>query len=341
MSNLSNITGTGFLTLDVILNGSKNTPPKFQAGGSFGNVLTILSFLGFNTYPISRLADNKVTDLLLEDIKKWNVNIDLIFKEDNGSTPIIIHRILKDKLGNPKHKFEFKNPNNGKWLPSYRPFLSKDVKQVERNLPKSNVYYFDRVSRSSIDLAKISKEKGGLVYFEPSSYNTSKQFKEAISVSDIIKFSSDRIKNYKELFPKNNSILEIETLGANGINYRFKSDEWIKLPPFLVSNPIDTAGAGDWCSSGIIKKLCLNGILVNQSKEQIEKALNYGQALGAINCLFDGARGAMYNKTIHEIESLVSDILDGNFNIDPESIIPKKIPNKYTYSDVDKLFNSI
>lgn len=334
------ITGTGFLTLDIILNGSKSTPPKLHAGGSFGNVLTILSYLGFETYPIARLADNVVTDLLIEDIKSWNVNTNLIFKEEKGSTPIIIHRILKDKNGKPNHKFEFRNPLNGNWLPSYRPFLSKKIKNIENRIPNSTIYYFDRVSRSSIDLAKQAKKNGALVYFEPSSYNTSKQFSECIEVADIIKYSFDRIKNYKELFPKSNSILEIETNGSKGIRYRFKSDIWNDLNPYLIENTVDTAGAGDWCSSGIIKIISTNGMLINQTNCQIEEALNYGQALGAINCLFDGARGTMYNIQYDEFEYLVEKLLNKKFDIN----VPfkfKEIENKYTYLDVENIFNSI
>lgn len=340
MNSLKKITGTGFLTLDIILNGSKNTPPKFQAGGSFGNVITILSFLGFEAYPISRLANNKVTELLLGDIVEWGVKTDLVFRDETGSTPVIIHRILKDKEGNPKHKFEFKNPDNGKWLPSYKPFLSKKVKEIENIIPNSDVYYFDRVSRASVDLAKIAKSKGTIVYFEPSSYKNSKLFIEAINTSDIVKFSNERIKNYKHLFPESNASLEIETLGKDGINYRFNSDKWINLKPFLISDPVDTAGAGDWCSSGIIKMICeRDHLLTAQSKLEIEQAINYGQALGAINCLFDGARGIMYNIDVDTLEEWISLLMDDRFNFDFLNL--KKRINKYTYSDVKEIFESI
>ena len=33
----------------------------------------------------------------------------------------------------------------------------------------------------------------------------------------------------------------------------------------------------------------------------IEKSLNFGQVLGAINCMFDGARGAMYNLSREQV----------------------------------------
>src|SRR5687768_16063076 len=102
--------GTGLIALDVILNGKPETPPKFYAGGSCGNVLSVLSYLGWSSYPIARLAKNDATKEIEKDFKKWEVKTNLISKTKEGSTPIIIHRILKDKKGNPKHRFEFKDP---------------------------------------------------------------------------------------------------------------------------------------------------------------------------------------------------------------------------------------
>lgn len=83
----------------------------------------------------------------------------------------------------------------------------------------------------------------------------------------------------------------------------------------------------------------MNGELINQSNEQIEEAINYGQALGAINCLFDGARGAMYSTNIEKFESLVNNVI--NNQLDIELIHTSEKLNKYTYSDVEQLFNSI
>ena len=337
MSNLTKITGTGFLTLDIIVNGSTKTAPKLQAGGSFGNVLTILSFLDFETYPISRLADNKFTELLLNDITIWNVNTDLIFMDDKASTPVIIHRILKTKEGKPKHRFEFRNPNNGKRLPSYRPFLSNKVESIEELIPASNVYYFDRANRGSIELAKVAKAKGAIVYFEPSGYGDAKHFQESIDIADIIKFSNQRFKDYKERFPKRNAILEIETKGEEGMSYRFNSDKWIDLAPKKIDDVLDTAGAGDWCSAGIIKTISSNGPLDTQSISQIENALQNGQAFGAVNCLFDGARGAMYHLTSKDFLSLVDSVLNNNSKID--SIPTVKFTNNYTHKDLNKLFD--
>jgi fructokinase len=335
------IVGTGLVALDVILNGRTSTPPKISAGGSCGNVLTILSFLGNESFPIARLANNKYTDLLVADLLRWGVDISLISKTDDGSTPVIIHRILRDKSGNPTHRFEFKNPSNGSWLPNYKPVLSKSVNEIEKLIPqKPDFYYFDRVNRASIELAKLCKSKGALIVFEPSSYKDTKQFHECLAVSDILKFSNERIKQYGSSFSDIKVPLEIETLGAAGLNFRFKSNNWTFVESFTIENYVDAAGAGDWCTAGIISKLAqksINSISSLQNTEIVE-ALSYGQALGAINCMFDGARGLMYNIEKSKFDLLVRKLIRTNnpsifdtIKVCPEIIASPKVELDYIF----------
>jgi fructokinase len=304
--------GTGLIALDVLIKGKSDHNPKIFAGGSCGNVLSILSYLNFSSYPIARLGNNDATDLVFEDLEKWGVHLDFIEREEKGSTPIIIHRILESPLNEPKHRFEFRNPNNGKWLPSFRPVLAKKVEAIQNDLPKIDVFYFDRVSRSSIELAKYAKAHGALIFFEPSSNREKRQFQECLEISDIIKFSDERIKSYKEEYPNIQTILEIETSGKKGLNYRFKSDNWKSLDSFSIENSVDTAGAGDWCSAGIIEYLISENVidLTDFNEEEIIESLKYGQVLGAINCLYDGARGLMYQVDKSTLDKMVDLVLE-------------------------------
>ena len=64
-----------------------------------------------------------------------------------------------------------------------------------------------------------------------------------------------RISDYKDKFQKTNITLEIITLGEEGLDYRFKNGKWIHSEPINIDGLIDSAGAGDWCSAGIIEKL--------------------------------------------------------------------------------------
>jgi sugar/nucleoside kinase (ribokinase family) len=303
--------GAGLVALDVVINGNPSTPLKLFAGGSCGNVLTILSFFNWDSFPIARLKQNSASENLLTDLMAWKVNTTLIRQTSDGSTPIIIHRIKKDKNGNSMHTFQFRNPENGNWLPSYKPVLAREVESIIKISPIPSVFYFDRVNRSSIDLAKYYKDIGSLIFFEPSSISKSNQFEECLNLADIMKFSCDRIKNYDTLYPSQRVPLEIETLGKEGLRYRFshhlKAKKWTTLSSYKISYVVDAAGSGDWFSAGLISKIARNGskgfkICTNES---ISKSLKYGQALGALNCFFNGARGLMYTLNNGQLNRLV------------------------------------
>jgi sugar/nucleoside kinase (ribokinase family) len=306
--------GTGLVALDVIVNGNPNTPAKVCAGGSCGNVLSILSFLGWDSKPIARLADNNATESLCEDLTRFDVNTSLISKSEDGSTPVIIHRILKDKFGNPKHKFEFKVPETGAWLPQFKPVLKISVNSIIEIQPTTEVFFFDRVSRSSLDLARYYKAKGALIVFEPSSIKNDNSYLEALELANITKFSNERVAYFDKDFPEPISDLEIQTLGKDGLKYRLKSsnkNEWTTIPPFLLNEVVDTAGAGDWCTAGIISQLGNSGAksLLEANQVEIDSALNFGQALGALNCLFFGARGMMYKFDYATVQKYTNELL--------------------------------
>jgi fructokinase len=295
-SNRPTCVGIGLVALDVLFNGKPSAPLGFYAGGSCGNVMTILSFLGWEAYPIARLRNNEAGNILLRDLEHFGVNNSLISSENDGSTPIIIHRILKDREGKPKHRFEFRDPETGSYLPSYKPVLSACVDSIFQTQPKSNVFYLDRVNRASIEMAKKCKSQNALIFFEPSSYKDDKNHNECLSYADVVKFSSERISNYQEKFPVCTRELEVMTMGSEGLVYRLHNQKtWTHIEAYTISSVVDAAGSGDWCTAGLIHGL------FNRSKgtveitdKVVEDALEFGQALAALNCCFMGARGAMY-----------------------------------------------
>lgn len=303
--------GAGLIALDVVINGNPNTPLKLFAGGSCGNVVTILSFFNWDSFPVARLKMNNASKKLLDDLSDWKVNTSLITMTPDGSTPIIIQRIKRDKNGNAIHTFQFRNPENREWLPAYKPVLHSEVNSIVKKSPIPSLFYFDRINRSAIELAKYYKEKGAVVFFEPSSMREKKQFEECLNIADIIKFSKERISEYEILYPIQRVPLEIITLGKEGLRYRFshqlKSKKWIEVSSYNISYVVDAAGAGDWFSAGVISQVANHGLkgFGNLNKESISIALKYGQALGALNCFFDRARGLMYALNRKQVGVLV------------------------------------
>lgn len=334
--------GTGLVALDIIIDDINNSPEQLLSGGSCGNVSSIMSYLGFESYVISRLKDNLATKAIVRDLKKWNVQTKLTTVTSDGSTPIIIQRNKKNKLGEPIHKFEFKDPFDGTWLPNYKPVLSADVPEIVKKTSEPVIYYFDRINRGSIDFAKYYKSKGALIYFEPSSIGEMRLFEECLQVADIIKFSVDRIGNYSELFPVQRVPLEIQTQGDKGISYRFshslKEKKWVNLKGFSISGLVDASGAGDWMSSGLLTKVGKQGLkgFRNTDRIKIAEALKFGQALGSLNCFFTGARGLMYHYTKIQVENLVTQLQKskGTYSLK----VKRSNKKRKTNLDIGKLF---
>ncbi|QDK82651.1 carbohydrate kinase [Spirosoma sp. KCTC 42546] len=290
--------GSGLVALDVVISNDPATSAQFFAGGSCGNVLCILSYFGWSSYPVARLSNNVATQILIEDFLKWNIKTDAISVTSDGSTPIIIQRIIKNKKGKLKHRFEFRNPENGEYLPSFKPVLAKSVSTIVASIESCDVYFFDRISRSSIDLALEYKRQGSLVFFEPSNFKDFNEFNKCLEFSDIVKFSNDRISDYDVHYPYCVAPLEIQTLGDKGLQFRLKGDKiWSHVPGYNIETLVDAAGAGDWCTAGIIMYLRSLNIknLLNITPSEIFEAARFGQLLSAFNCGYEGARGLMYN----------------------------------------------
>lgn len=294
-------TGTGLIVLDMVY-GLGNSNPKRFAGGSCTNVLTILSFLGWNSYPIGRIADDETSQFIKKDLSTWGVSTDYLHVNPNGVSPVIIQKNFKNSSGLSKHSFEFQESGEKTRFLPYKPLLKRSVEEIYHNLPTSNIFYFDRLNPASVELARKYWENGAIVIFEPSSIGDENLFNKALKTSHIIKFSSDRIKSYLKNYPSPQGLIEIQTEGIDGLIYRsslLNQNDWTRLEAKKVPRELikDTSGAGDWCTAGIINRLGRRSTsqFLELDRKTLEEALNYGQSLSAISCFFEGARGAMYS----------------------------------------------
>lgn len=162
-----------------------------------------------------------------------------------------------------------------------------------------SVFFMDRISRSSLELAKMAARRGALVYLEPSEIGEARLFGEALRVAHVVKYSNERLKSLGNDAWRSGILLEIQTLGSRGLAYRSRltqSTAWAHLSSVPARILRDACGAGDWCSAGIIARLGAAGLdgLFATDEGDLADALRYGQALAAWNCGFEGARGGMY-----------------------------------------------
>ena len=315
------VVGAGLVALDVIVNLSTEDEPQYFAGGTCANVLTILSYLGWDARPISRLKNNVSADWLINDLGQWEVDTSLISRTDDGSTPIIIQNIREVADGSRTHSFSIRCPCCGAYLPGYKSILGSDAEGIGNNLGHHQVFFFDRVSRGTLNLAKSSAARGALIVFEPSGIGEARLFREAWSIAHVVKYSHDRLRDIADLdlhTVRNDLLLEIETLGASGLRYRSRlanarTHGWKTLEVIPTTVLKDAAGAGDWCTAGVIHKLARGGLngFRKINKDRLSHALRFGQAVASWNCAFESARGGMYRVSKPQFQRQIRRLLDG------------------------------
>jgi sugar/nucleoside kinase (ribokinase family) len=292
----SRLVAAGFCALDIVF-GLEDPAPKFYAGGTCGNVVAGLAFLGWDATPVARLGQDVAGEVVRQDLDRWGVDTSLLGLGPSGATPIVLEKIQLSKSGVPKHRFLWNCPDCGSYFPPFRPVLRAQVEDLKKKLEPPEIFYADRVSRSTVELAKHFREEGSLIYFEPSAAGDPKLFHEMLQLCDVLKYSAQRARSFSELLRDHKAYLEIETLGEDGLRFRTRRAfaSWHPVAAYEVRIK-DTAGSGDWTSVGFISEMLVDGkkALEKCTKQNVSSCLERAQAIAALNCQFEGARGGMY-----------------------------------------------
>ena len=283
--------GAGFVALDIV-EGRNST--FATAGGSCGNVLSILSWMGWHSHLTGRLGADVASEYIADELTELGVDIENLIFDESISTPIVIQKFVESKDGERTHRFSLTCPDCRGWLPRFRPMTLKQAAPLLESRVKPKTFYFDQVSPASLKLAKWANECGALVMFEPASVNDERAFQRAVDLCHIFKYSDERLGHLPDLEKTQHPKLIVKTLGASGLEMRWRN-RWSSMSAFDAPKFEDAAGSGDWCSAGILHRLGVGGGagLDDLSKPNLERGVRFGQALAAINCGFEGARGLM------------------------------------------------
>ena len=313
--------GTGLIALDLVLGLDPQSPVRSWAGGTCGNVLSILAYLGWEAFPIARMNGDPASDRVRADLARWGVRLDYASCGPTAHTPIIIQEIKRGRDGKPKHRFSWSCPKCGQWLPAYKPVTTQVVEVVTPAMTNTAVFFLDRLSRAALALAKEAAERGAVIVFEPSGNGTDKLMAGALRLAHVVKYSDQRLASVDGLMADGAyTILEIQTLGERGLKYRHQfgrsPTHWVHLDAIQAPRLADTCGAGDWLTAGFLANAAIGGLacLRNLGPERLQSALRYGQALAAWNCGFEGARGGMYAVSFSDFEAQIDALIYGRLN---------------------------
>lgn len=324
--------GAGFVAMDVVdVDGD-----LFAAvGGSCGNVMAILAWLGWETRPIARLGDDVTGGFIREEFCKLGVDMRYMTVEKEVRSPIVLQRFRVAPDGTRTHRFSLTCPKCGRWLPRHRPITLAQWKSLASDYDSPKVFYFDRVSPASLRLAKDARESGALVMFEPSSMGDESKFQRAVDACHILKYSHEQLGHVPDLPFATSPALIVVTLGALGLRYRW-SGKWSQLDAFQVEDVVDAAGCGDWCSAMLIHWLGRSGArdFLDSAGETIKRVLQECQTAAAVNCGFHGARGAMQALSFEELnEKLAAQVQGTTGRRTKEKEEPKPVGRSLHYCE--------
>ena len=290
--------GIGFVAMDVVdVEGD-----RFRAvGGSCGNVMAILAWLGWKARPIARLGGDAAGEFIRDELRQLGADVSSLTEEGAIRSPIVLQRFGTTRDGARTHRFSLTCPQCGRWLPRHRSATLAQSRSLELEAGAPNAFYFDRVSPAALRLAEAARNRGALVIFEPSSAEAESKFQRAVDACHILKYSQEQLGHLPDLPYAASPALIVDTRGEAGLRYRWEG-RWFQLDAFPVENVVDAAGSGDWCTAMLIHSIGRNGAeaLARRAGSMIEAVLQRGQAAAALNCGFYGARGAMEALSLEE-----------------------------------------
>ena len=247
-------------------------------GNTCGNVACILSYLGVKTFPIAHLDLSEQGLQIKSDLQRYGADVRFVKNSINGGTTLLRCTHKRDKMTG-EHSTSFRATSPGSRFPRRRFLRVRDeAPAFMENLDfKPDIFFIDAAEAGLRYLAGELRKQGTLVYFEPESDADQNKFLKAIEVSDIVKFSHEKVTDMTFVSQYTDKLF-IRTLGAEGLEFNLCGQGWVKVASVPNDNVVDWEGAGDWTTSQFIACLCENDIVsisqmtVNSVREYLELA---------------------------------------------------------------------
>jgi sugar/nucleoside kinase (ribokinase family) len=247
-------------------------------GNTCGNVACILSYLGVKTFPIAHLDLSEQGLQIKSDLQRYGADVRFVKNSINGGTTLLRCTHKRDKMTG-EHSTSFRATSPGSRFPRRRFLRVRDEAPtfMETLDFKPDIFFIDAAEAGLRYLASELRKQGTLVYFEPESDADKNKFLKAVEVSDIVKFSHEKVTDMTFVSQYTDKLF-IRTLGAEGLEFNLCGQGWVKVASVPNDNVVDWEGAGDWTTSQFIACLCENDIVsisqmtVNSVREYLELA---------------------------------------------------------------------
>jgi sugar/nucleoside kinase (ribokinase family) len=280
------VLAAGFVALDRIFPWG-GAPPVEDLGGPAGNVAANLAVLGTASAVVARLGADREGALVIDALASLGVDTSGIRADPAIRTPIVIQENAAPGAPGPDHRFSYRAPETGLWVPRHRSITMEHARTVMRSGAAPALFYLDRISPPVLALVRHFAERGALIYAEPTLVDDLPLMAEAMRVAHVVKSNAAQIP---EAALPPDVPLRVRTMGAEGLRYALAAGPWRHLAAVPCAAVVDTAGAGDALSASLI------AALVGAPREAfadpaIAAALTAAQTFAACACAHLGAGG--------------------------------------------------
>lgn len=227
-----------------------------SVGNTCGNVAAILPFLGVQSFPIAHLDLSEQGLKIKDDLHRYGADVRFVENSANGGTTLLRCTHKRDKMTG-EHTVSFRATSPGSRFPRRRFLRVRDEAPafIEKLDFVPDVFFFDAAEAGLRYLAAELRKRGSLIYFEPEGDADKNKFLKAVEVSDIVKFSHEKVRDMSFATQYTDKLF-IRTLGADGLEFNLCGQGWIKVNSVLNGDVVDWEGAGDWTISQFIACLC-------------------------------------------------------------------------------------
>lgn len=296
---LFDVTAIGELLIDFTQSGiSQNGNPVFERnpGGAPANFLVALSKFGKRTAFMGKVGKDMFGDYLKSVLEFHGVDTRGLLQTTKYNTTLAFVQL--DNSGDRSFSF-YRNP--GADLMIYPFEVNKEI------IDKSRLLHFGSVSmtgsparEATLEFAEYAKKTGKTVSYDPNlrtllwqnEDEARKYIMEGMRYADILKISDDElyflvgtgdIKQGARLLAKNFEIkLTVITMGPRG-GYYFCNGYENEIPAPKVKT-VDTTGAGDAFTAGMINKLLDFDLNLDKlSKEELDECIKFGVTTGSLS----------------------------------------------------------
>lgn len=265
-----------------------------EVGGTCGNVMCMLSRLGWDARPQVKLIDTEEGQKLADSLASYGCDTRHVSLVPNGgfSGMTCTHR-RSNKTGEHELGLRPFGPNGSQFRKITELRARDEVPAFLDGLEEApDVCFFDHNEAGPRKIAEELRKQGSLIYYECENNRDWNKFIKSVQVADIIKFSDENVPDLSFCEEYTNKLF-IQTQGSKGLQFKLREGEWIHVQPQQVSNVVDWEGCGDTITAVFLYELGNLGLpkVSELTEEQVKTALTAATEKAALCTQYYGSKG--------------------------------------------------